>query len=59
MYPDGSLDKRKKANFRRVCKPFSTVDNKVYYNKQWKRGDPLKLQVLWNEQEGFGETHKS
>ena len=68
-YPDGIRDKGKKANFRRACKPFCIVDNKLYYNRKQKNGEPLKVQVLWNEQEvkcvlqeiheGFGETQES
>lgn len=68
-YPDGLLDKGKKANFRRACKPFCIVDNKLYYNRKQKNGDPLKVQVVWNEQEvkcvlreiheGFGDTQES
>ncbi|XP_076035778.1 uncharacterized protein LOC143021873 isoform X3 [Oratosquilla oratoria] len=62
IYPESLVEKGKKANFRRSCKTFCIVDNKLYYKRKQKNGDPLKVQVLWNEEEVrrvIREVHES
>ena len=45
-YPDGITDKGKKANFRRACRAFCIVDNKLFYNRRQANGDQLKVKCL-------------